>query len=75
MRKGEVLGLRWEQVNLLNGTITLYAGETKNGEGRVIPIVPQLRVLLRERYAGREKTCPYACYRWTGAAILLELRD
>jgi integrase len=63
MRKSEVLGLRWEQVDFLKGTITLYAGETKNGDGRVIPIVPQLRVLLRERYAARERACPYVCYR------------
>jgi integrase len=63
MRKSEVLGLRWEQVNFLRNTITLYAGETKNGEGRVIPVVPQLRVLLRERHAARESACPYVCYR------------
>jgi integrase len=63
MRKGEVLGLRWEQVNLLKGAITLFAGETKNGEGRVVPIVAQLRTLLSERYVKRDKSCPYVCWR------------
>jgi len=63
MRKAEALGLRWDQVDFLHGTITLHAGETKNGEGRTIPIVPQLAALLRERHAKRQASCPYVCYR------------
>jgi integrase len=63
MRKGEALGLRWDQVDFLHSTITLHAGETKNGEGRTIPIVPQLAALLRESYAKRQASCPHVCYR------------
>lgn len=38
MRLGELAGLRWEQVDLKNRTIRLNAAETKNDEGRVIPL-------------------------------------
>jgi integrase len=33
-RKAELLEMRCNQVDLLNNTVCLYAGETKNGEGR-----------------------------------------
>jgi len=36
MRRGEILGLRWCDVDLSTGTATLQ--ETKNGERRVVPI-------------------------------------
>ena len=41
MRKGEILGLRWDQVDLRHGFILL--GVTKNGERREIPINKTLR--------------------------------
>lgn len=63
MRKGEALGLRWDQVDFLQNSIRLHAGETKNGEGRVVPMVPQLATLLRERYAKRQASSPRVCYR------------
>jgi integrase len=37
MRRGEVLGLRWEDVDFKRGMIVLH--ETKNGERRSVPIV------------------------------------
>lgn len=37
MRKGELMNLRWPDVDLPNGRITLR--ETKNGETRVVPLV------------------------------------
>lgn len=46
-RLTELLNLRWDQVNLKDGTITLYAGETKNDEGRVIPITDEMRSVLK----------------------------
>jgi integrase len=36
MRKGEIMNLRWEDVDLGRGKATLW--ETKNGERRVVPI-------------------------------------
>jgi integrase len=46
MRRAEILGLKWDHVDLIQSTITLRAGQTKNGRGRVIPVVPQLQTLL-----------------------------
>jgi integrase len=52
-RKGEILGLRWEQVDLGGRIVRLNPGETKNNEGRVIPLAGELgdmlATLLRER--------------------------
>ncbi len=44
MRKGEILGLRWEQADLKHGFILLDI--TKNGERREIPINATLRATL-----------------------------
>lgn len=44
MRKGEILGLKWEQADLRHGFILL--DDTKNGERREIPINTTLRVTL-----------------------------
>ena len=63
MREGEILGLDWSQVDFLRGVIQLRAGETKNDEGREVPIVPQLRTVLMEQHAKRQPDCPYVCFR------------
>jgi integrase len=63
MRLKEVLGLRWEQVDFFSNQIVLRAGETKNDEGRIVPVIPELRALLREQFAKREPGCPSVCFR------------
>ena len=63
MRASEILGLKWDQVKFLTGTIELLAGETKSDEARTVPIIPQLRALLVEQHAKRQPTCRYVCYR------------
>jgi integrase len=45
MRRGELLPLRWDQVDFNRNTITLH--ETKNGERRAVPLVGLARELLR----------------------------
>ena len=57
MRLGELLNLRWSNLDLLNGVIRLDPGETKNGTGRVVPIAtPELRALLvRQREVWRKR--------------------
>jgi integrase len=63
MRLGEVLSLEWSQVDFIADSINLRAGETKNDDGRAIPIVPALRVLLKEQFAKRRPECGYVCFR------------
>jgi integrase len=46
MRRGEILGLRWPDVDLERKTIVL--NKTKNRDRRSVPIVPAVESLLRE---------------------------
>lgn len=46
MRRGELLGLRWPDVDLERQLIVL--NKTKNRERRSVPIVPEVAALLRE---------------------------
>jgi integrase len=57
MRKGEICSLRWDQLDLKSGTLRLRSGDTKTGEGRVIPLNQALTTLLKSatRYLG----CPW----------------
>jgi len=53
-RKAELLGMRCSQVDLLNDTVCLYSGETKNGEGRVVALTEESRVLVTEMRKGKQ---------------------
>lgn len=46
MRRGEILSLKWEQVDLRHGFISLE--DTKSGEGREIPINYAIKSLFEE---------------------------
>lgn len=46
MRRGELLGLRWQDVDLERRIAVLH--NTKNGDRRGVPIVPEVADLLRE---------------------------
>jgi integrase len=45
-RKGELLGLRWSDVDLRCGTLTFH--ETKNGERRAVPLTGLTLALMRQ---------------------------
>jgi integrase len=47
MRLGEILGLRWENVDLLNAQVHLDPETTKNDEPRTVPLVYELLELLK----------------------------
>ena len=51
MRRGELLGLKWEQVR--NGF--LYLTETKSGKARQIPINDRLKEVFREVRQGNQQ--------------------
>jgi integrase len=63
MRRAEILGLQWRQVDFVAGSITLRAGETKNDDGRTIPIATPLRSLLLEQRKKGQPGCDYVCFR------------
>ncbi len=46
MRRGELLGLHWQDVDLDRRVAVLH--NTKNGDRRSVPIVPEVAALLRE---------------------------
>jgi len=47
MRQGEIMGLRWTDIDMKNDRITLH--ETKNGERRSVPLLGHAKELLKER--------------------------
>ncbi len=61
-RKGEILSLLWQQVDLVERVVCLNPGETKNNEGRAISLVDELYEMLRMQKAIRDEkwpTCPW----------------
>ena len=52
MRKGEILGLRWRDVDTVNKRIVIQ--ETKNGERRGVPLVGNALKLL-ERLKNKKR--------------------
>jgi integrase len=61
-RLGELLGLRWKQVDLANSQIVLDPGTTKNEKGRTLPIYGDMKEWLLVQQAERDAkhpTCPY----------------
>jgi len=71
-RKGEILRLRWAQIDLDERVIRLEPGETKNDEGRTIFMAPELYEMMvmqkqiRDRYFPE---CPWVFSR-AGRRIL-----
>jgi len=48
MRAAEILSRKWEHINLDAGIIHLLAGETKNNEARIVPMVGPIAGMLRD---------------------------
>ena len=53
MRRSEVFGLRWTQVDF--AAMTLRLEETKTGEPLELPLTRQLAAILERRFAERER--------------------
>ena len=48
LRRGEILGLTWNQVDLARGFLKLRAGDTKTKEPRLVPLTPEVRSALAD---------------------------
>jgi integrase len=46
MRRGEILGQRWEHIDLDRGLLSVTRSKTAGGEGREIPLTRRLQALL-----------------------------
>ncbi|MEK7852047.1 MAG: site-specific integrase, partial [Deltaproteobacteria bacterium] len=72
MRKAEILGLQWTQVNLIDGKITLKAQDTKNGESRVNFMKEEFLETIRfQRFLRDSKypECPWVFFGERGERI------
>ncbi len=58
-RKGEILNLTWDRVNLLEGTIRLECGETKNEAARNLYLEPELKEMFEDLWEKHDPECPY----------------
>ena len=57
-RKGEILSLRWSQVDLTERVVRLEPGETRNDEARMIPLAPDLYEVLKIQKQTRDQYFP-----------------
>ena len=65
MRMGEVLMLRWEQVELSEGLLRLEPGTTKSGRGRLIPLPAEVCAVLgqwKDQTSRRYPAGPWVCH-------------
>ena len=65
-RRGEILSLQWAQVDLTQGIVRLEPGDTKNDEGRNIPLIGELLEMLKMQRAIRDEkwpSCPWVFFR------------
>ena len=58
LRVGELLALRWSEVNLAQGRLTVLDSKTEAGAGREIDLWPELRDVLASYKAGARHSKP-----------------
>lgn len=72
MRKKEILGLQWVQVDMIECKIDLKPEDTKNGESRVIFMEGELLEAIRSQKVLRDKEypkCPWVFFGRTGKPV------
>jgi len=68
-RKAEALGMRWDWVDLNASAVSLPASITKSGEGRVLPLVPELVEMLSTMKAERDEFWPRCGWVFSRAGV------
>jgi integrase len=68
MRRGEILKLRWDQVDWDGNLIRLEKRQTKGKKARVAPLYGELRGWLEMAFAARDPECPFIVS-WKGHGI------
>ncbi len=62
-RKGEILKLTWDKVDMKQGIVRLDPGETKNDEARTLYMDEELFKEMRMLHSKRRLGCPYVFHR------------
>jgi len=65
MRKGEILGLKWSQVDFDHKVLRLETGTTKNKEGREVPLTSDLFGVLEKWWKEtmeKHPSCQWICH-------------
>jgi integrase len=62
-RRGEILCLKWNQVNLKDGIVRLEPGETKNDQARTLYMEPELWEMMKDLHKKRRLDCTYVFHR------------
>lgn len=70
MRKGEILGLTWDKVDLKHGFIILGDDVVKTGRGRQIPINNPLMIVLKALFVQRRLNVPFVFPSPSGGAYV-----
>jgi integrase len=71
-RRGELSSIQWSQVDFAAGQIRLHGGDTKNEEGRTLPIYGEMREWLavaKEIRDQQHPTSPWVFYDDKGARL------
>lgn len=68
MRRGEILGLRWDQVDWHENLIRLERKQTKSKQARVAPLYGELRAWLDMAASSKKENCPFIVS-WRGERI------
>jgi integrase len=77
LRKGEVLRLTWDRINLKEATLKLERSDTKNEKGRTVFLDEELRLMIQALYDDRKKLgaiTPYVFLNNTNTGPLKDFR-